>query len=99
MDVEILKRKINWNNDKLFLSKAMLVFLNIWLFAQFSPTYEKLWARNKIPDIIPPLLVGKEHSKYKNNTGDFFESASGVQSIDGILQYVKNEKVLGNLYG
>ena len=82
----------------MFFSKAVLAFLNIWLFSQFSPTYEKLWATGKIPNPVPPIFLGTEYSKYKNNIGNFFESASGVQLIDGLTQGIKNEKIFGNLY-
>ncbi len=99
MDLEILEKEINFNNGKLLFSKAVLVFLNIYLFSQFSPTYEKLWATGKISNSVPTMFLGVKYSKYKNNTGDFFESASPVQATDAILQYIKNEKFLGNLYG
>ena len=85
MDLRILEKDINFNNDILFFSKAVLVFLNIWLFSQFSPTYEKLWATGQIPNLVPPIFLGTEYSKYKNNTGNFFESASPVQATDAIL--------------
>jgi len=98
MNVKKLQRQVDYSYDKLFFSKAILVFLNIWMFSQLSPTYEKLWAKNKIPNWISPILVGQEYAKYKNNTGNFFESALGVQTIDALLEGVKNAKIFGNLF-
>lgn len=98
MKLEKLKKNIDYKNDKVFFSKTILAFLNIWLFTQFSPTYEKLWTKSQIPDTVPPIFAGEKYSPYKNNTGNFFESASGVSLIDSLLQFVQNEKITGNFY-